>query len=172
MLWLAASAACDVVISVSLVWFLVKYKRESLSVTDSVATKIMLLVIQTGVITSVAAIVDVITFKVIQKSATIQFIWDFSLSKLYTNSLLSMLNARVQWNKLLDAQNDAVVNISGLSLPARSTDDIHDKENNNNNESKSIGTLVCAPNPDMNTSIDSRSRSTDPTTTFNSNREF
>lgn len=31
------------------------------------------------------------------------FIWDFALSKLYTNALLSTLNARVGWNKAVNA---------------------------------------------------------------------
>lgn len=34
------------------------------------------------------------------------FVWDFALSKLYTNSLLSTLNARVGWNNVNGVEND------------------------------------------------------------------
>ena len=34
------------------------------------------------------------------------FIWDLPLSKLYTNSLLSTLNARAGWNNLMGPENE------------------------------------------------------------------
>ncbi|THU93986.1 hypothetical protein K435DRAFT_179999 [Dendrothele bispora CBS 962.96] len=108
MAWLTSSAACDVVISVSLVRILVKHKNESLIQTKSVINKIIILTIQTGIITSVAAVAAVLAFivqKAVHQHATTQLIWDLSLSKLYTNSLLSALNARTRLNKMIDAQN-------------------------------------------------------------------
>uniref|UniRef100_A0A0W0FXR4 DUF6534 domain-containing protein n=1 Tax=Moniliophthora roreri TaxID=221103 RepID=A0A0W0FXR4_MONRR len=103
--WLLASALCDIVISISLVGALYKGKG-SFKSTNSLINKIILLTVQTGTITSVAAIGDALTFLfVLNSHTTIQFIWDFSLSKLYSNSLLSTLNARSEWNRYLNDAN-------------------------------------------------------------------
>ncbi|THU99470.1 hypothetical protein K435DRAFT_837655 [Dendrothele bispora CBS 962.96] len=104
--WLTTSAICDVVIAIVMVFFLTTHKKDTMPATKSVVNKIIILTIQTGVLTSVAAVADILTFTLI-KETTFQFIWDFSISKLYTNSLLSMLNAREEWSKTLNAQNDA-----------------------------------------------------------------
>ncbi|THU91086.1 hypothetical protein K435DRAFT_801523 [Dendrothele bispora CBS 962.96] len=92
-------------------------KKDSMPVTKSVVNKIIILTIQTGVLTSVAAVADILTFTLV-KGATFQFIWDFSISKLYTNSLLSTLNAREEWSKTLSARND-FESISRLSFACR-----------------------------------------------------
>ncbi|THU99455.1 hypothetical protein K435DRAFT_964410 [Dendrothele bispora CBS 962.96] len=106
--WLTTSAICDVVIAIT------TRRKDSMGVTQSVVNRIIILTIQTGVFTFVAAVADVLTFTLVRQG-TIQFIWDFSISKLYTNSLLSMLNAREEWSKTLDARNDAE-NISNISF--------------------------------------------------------
>ncbi|KAF9459786.1 hypothetical protein BDZ94DRAFT_1238932 [Collybia nuda] len=49
---------------------------------------------RTGLVTAVFAILDVHT--------TINFVWDFALSKLYSNALISTLNARTGWGSLTD----------------------------------------------------------------------
>ncbi|KAE9396357.1 hypothetical protein BT96DRAFT_115262 [Gymnopus androsaceus JB14] len=103
--WLVASAAGDIVITISLSWFVLLNKTPEFISTNSVLNRIMFLTIQTGLITSVAAVADVLTFT-ISKDKTLEFIWAYSLSKLYTNSLLAMLNARVEWNKLLHPPSD------------------------------------------------------------------
>jgi len=103
--WLVASAVCDVIITISLSWFVIRNKNSKLTYTNSILDKIMLLTIQTGLITSVAAVADVLTFTLSQDK-TLEFIWAYSISKLYTNSLLSMLNARTEWNRLLHPPSD------------------------------------------------------------------
>ncbi|THU99480.1 hypothetical protein K435DRAFT_855666 [Dendrothele bispora CBS 962.96] len=115
--WLTTSAICDVAIAIVMVFFLTTQKKDSMPVTKSVVNKIIIVTIQTGVLTSVAAVADILTFTLI-KGATFQFIWDFSISKLYTNSLLSTLNAREEWNKTLSARNDTE-SISRLSFACR-----------------------------------------------------
>ncbi|KAJ4481289.1 hypothetical protein J3R30DRAFT_3466576 [Lentinula aciculospora] len=98
--WLISSALCDIVIAVSLSWF-VLHNKTSFTSTNSILNRIMLLTLQTGTLTAVAAIADVFTFT-LSEDKTLEFVWAYSLSKLYSNSLLSMLNARVEWNKVLD----------------------------------------------------------------------
>ncbi|KAJ7281048.1 hypothetical protein C8J57DRAFT_1564543 [Mycena rebaudengoi] len=100
-IWLTSSAFADLFITVFLVNFIWTNKTGFSTQTDSVADRIILLTIQTGVLTSFAAIADVTVFLVVPNS-TLQFIWDFSIGKLYSISLISTLNARAEWNNLLD----------------------------------------------------------------------
>ncbi|KIK58966.1 hypothetical protein GYMLUDRAFT_44982 [Collybiopsis luxurians FD-317 M1] len=105
LIWLAVSALVDILIAVSLSWFVLRQKKqlrqEELSTpTNSVLNRIMFFTLQTGAITALASIADVLTFT-LSEDKTLQLVWAYSLSKLYSNSLLSMLNARAEWSKLL-----------------------------------------------------------------------
>ncbi|KIK66627.1 hypothetical protein GYMLUDRAFT_238880 [Collybiopsis luxurians FD-317 M1] len=97
--WLVPSAVCDVAISISLSWFVIRNKS-SFAPTNSILHRMMLLTLQTGAITAIAAVTNLLTFT-LSENKSLQLIWAYSASKLYSNSLLSMLNARVEWNKHL-----------------------------------------------------------------------
>jgi hypothetical protein len=57
----------------------------------------------------VFALADLLFFTISPKTA-ISFVWDFSISKLYTNALLSTLNARAGWNNLnTNEQNEGSI---------------------------------------------------------------
>ncbi|KDQ22170.1 hypothetical protein PLEOSDRAFT_1109288 [Pleurotus ostreatus PC15] len=99
--WLLASAIADVIITASLALSLSR-RKTGISNTDDAVNRIIRLTIQTGLITAIFAALDVIFFLALPRT-TINFIWDFALSKLYTNALLSTLNARVGWNKAANA---------------------------------------------------------------------
>jgi len=103
--WLTSSAAADVLITVSLVWSLYKRRSNVSKKTNAVVDRIIRLTVQTGLITAISAIVDVVTFTTVTHS-TMNFVFDFALGKLYTNSLLSTLNARAGWDKLNNAGDD------------------------------------------------------------------
>ncbi|KAF9228352.1 hypothetical protein BS17DRAFT_692255, partial [Gyrodon lividus] len=99
--WLGSSAAADVIITVSLVWSLAssepakKYRQKTgFAATDDLINRLIRLTVQTGLITAVSATLDVSIFLA---GTTLNYIWDFALSKLYSNSLLSTLNARGGW---------------------------------------------------------------------------
>jgi len=92
LLWFLASCVADVMITVSLVLTLSK-RKTGFTGTDSVIDKIVRMTIQTGMITAAFAILDVVCFMVFPHYS-INFVWDLTLSKLYTNCLLSTLNAR------------------------------------------------------------------------------
>uniref|UniRef100_A0A0W0FRA4 DUF6534 domain-containing protein n=1 Tax=Moniliophthora roreri TaxID=221103 RepID=A0A0W0FRA4_MONRR len=96
--WLLSSAIVDVMITASLYWSLTKRKTGFKSTDDSI-NRIIRLTVQTGLVTAVFALLDVICFLSVPRT-TINFIWDFALSKLYSNALLSTLNARAGWNSL------------------------------------------------------------------------
>ncbi|KIK90928.1 hypothetical protein PAXRUDRAFT_831253 [Paxillus rubicundulus Ve08.2h10] len=93
--WLASSAAGDIVITISLVLSLWR-QRTGFAVTDDLINRLIRLTVQTGLITALSATADVTIF-LIAKNTTLNYIWDFALSKLYSNSLLSTLNARGGW---------------------------------------------------------------------------
>ncbi|KIJ15454.1 hypothetical protein PAXINDRAFT_168957 [Paxillus involutus ATCC 200175] len=93
--WLASSAAADVIITVSLVWSLY-HQKTGFAATDDSINRLIRLTVQTGLVTAVSATLDVTLFLAV-KGTTLNYVWDFALSKLYSNSLLSTLNARGGW---------------------------------------------------------------------------
>ncbi|KAF7335884.1 hypothetical protein MSAN_02325400 [Mycena sanguinolenta] len=114
LLWFLAACVADILITVSLVMTLTK-KKTGFSATDSVLDTIIRMTIQTGMITALFSILDVACFMILPASAahprcrrpsdqlfarsiTPYFVWDLSLSKLYSNCLMSTLNARERLN--------------------------------------------------------------------------
>ncbi|KAJ7908073.1 hypothetical protein B0H13DRAFT_2331740 [Mycena leptocephala] len=91
--WLSSSTACDVIMSAVLIYSLYTRKTGT-SPTDRYVDRIIRLTVQTGSITAVTAMVDLLVFLLKPPNTTLQFIFDLPLSKLYTNALLSTLNAR------------------------------------------------------------------------------
>jgi hypothetical protein len=96
LLWFLAACVADILITVSLVRTL-RQKKTGFSTTDSVLDKIIRTTIQTGMITALFSILDVACFMVLPHYA-VNFVWDLSLSKLYSNCLMSTLNARLKLN--------------------------------------------------------------------------
>ncbi|KAF8494294.1 hypothetical protein JB92DRAFT_2996696 [Gautieria morchelliformis] len=92
--WLAASAATDIVITASLVW---SSLRAGLPATGGTLNRLIRLAVQTGAITTLFASLDVVLY-LAAPGTTWNLICAFPLSKLYTNSLLSSLNARAVWS--------------------------------------------------------------------------
>ncbi|GLB38894.1 hypothetical protein LshimejAT787_0600560 [Lyophyllum shimeji] len=105
--WLLASAIADITITTSLAYNLAR-RKTGFSGTDDAINRIIRLTIQTGFVTAVFATLDVVCFLAVPHT-TINFIWDFALSKLYTNALLSTLNARAGWNNLANGTRHNVL---------------------------------------------------------------
>ncbi|KAJ6532905.1 hypothetical protein DFH09DRAFT_1181843 [Mycena vulgaris] len=98
--WLTSTAFADLFITAFLVNFLWVNKTGFKTQTDSVTDQIIFFTVQTGTLTSFAAIADASLFLIVPNT-TLMFIWDFSLSKLYSICLIATLNARTEWNNLL-----------------------------------------------------------------------
>ncbi|KAJ7124632.1 hypothetical protein C8R43DRAFT_37352 [Mycena crocata] len=92
LLWLLAACVADVIITVSLVLTL-RGRKTGFKATDPVVDRIIRTTIQTGMITALFSIFDVVCFMAFPRDA-INFVWDIALSKLYANCLMSSLNAR------------------------------------------------------------------------------
>ncbi|KAG9218335.1 hypothetical protein CCMSSC00406_0007294 [Pleurotus cornucopiae] len=91
-LWLVSSAIGDAIITIALVWYL-SSRRTGFQATDDVLNKVIRMTVQTGLITSAAAITNAFLCA-FAPFLSMNFLFAFGLSKLYTNSLLSTLNAR------------------------------------------------------------------------------
>ncbi|KAF9043839.1 hypothetical protein BDZ89DRAFT_1008806 [Hymenopellis radicata] len=89
--WLGCGCACDILITTLLVWHL-RGKKTGFEHTDYVVDKIIRMTVQTGLIRSLCAVVDLATFLALNNG--VHLIFNLPLCKLYTNSLMSSLNAR------------------------------------------------------------------------------
>ncbi|KIK65239.1 hypothetical protein GYMLUDRAFT_39603 [Collybiopsis luxurians FD-317 M1] len=92
LLWFLTSCVADLLITATLVRSL-SQRKTGFSITDSVVDRIIRMTVQTGMITSVCAVGDVAFFMALPHNG-LNFIWDLTLAKLYTNCLMSTLNAR------------------------------------------------------------------------------
>ncbi|KAK0485969.1 hypothetical protein IW261DRAFT_1559408 [Armillaria novae-zelandiae] len=93
-IWLVASCVADISITAILVSYLRRHKT-GFHGSDELVDRIIRATVQTGLITSVVAIVDLILFLV--NSSGLHLIFNFILAKLYTNTLMSSLNSRAGW---------------------------------------------------------------------------
>ncbi|KAF8578278.1 hypothetical protein K439DRAFT_1639010 [Ramaria rubella] len=85
-------AATDIGIACAQCWYL-HTSRTGLKRTDSLINVLMIYTINRGILNSIAAVADLACFLAMPNN----FIWlafNFTMSKLYTNSLLATLNAR------------------------------------------------------------------------------
>ncbi|OCH88471.1 hypothetical protein OBBRIDRAFT_88138 [Obba rivulosa] len=94
-IWLVSSVLADMTITIILVKFLHQHKTGFPSI-DDVVDKIIRLTVQTGLITTLCAIVDLIVF--LSVPSAFHLVFNLPLSKLYSNSLLSNLNSRTGWH--------------------------------------------------------------------------
>ncbi|OSD07502.1 hypothetical protein PYCCODRAFT_1463746 [Trametes coccinea BRFM310] len=92
--WLAFSAVADCAITIALVGHLRKHKT-GFAATDDIVNRIIRLTVQTGLITALCAVVDLVLF--LATPSGLHLVFNLPLSKLYTNSLMSSLNSRAGW---------------------------------------------------------------------------
>ncbi|KAF8068069.1 hypothetical protein FPV67DRAFT_1171021 [Lyophyllum atratum] len=97
LVWFLASCAGDILITGSLVFSLSK-RRTGFVATDDAISRLIRMTVQTGMLTAFFAVGDVVFFMTLPHTA-LNFLWDLALSKLYSNCLLSTLNARASLNE-------------------------------------------------------------------------
>ncbi|KAJ6550158.1 hypothetical protein B0H19DRAFT_1160520 [Mycena capillaripes] len=92
--WLFGSAVCDVVITTTMIVILSRFRAKTpWKRTDSLITKLIYNTVETGAVTSIMAIADVVLFITLPRTNLHQTP-AFMLGKLYSNVLLVSLNAR------------------------------------------------------------------------------
>ncbi|KAJ7271096.1 hypothetical protein C8J57DRAFT_1320705 [Mycena rebaudengoi] len=103
--WLMSAAVGDVIITLTLVLFF-KSHRTGCTATDTRVDQIIRLTIQTGMITSLCSVIDLALF--LGDSSGMHLLFNLPLAKLYSNSLMSSLNARGGWRRCEDADSGEV----------------------------------------------------------------
>lgn len=91
-LWLGSAIVADITIASSLVWFF-RGRKSGVAATDDIVNRLIKSTLQTGMLTSIFACVDLATFLAIKDGT--HLIFNVPLSKLYTNSFMAMLNSRI-----------------------------------------------------------------------------
>ncbi|KAG5716211.1 hypothetical protein E4T56_gene10751 [Termitomyces sp. T112] len=110
-LWLGCSSLADVLITGTLVFYLKNHKTGFIR-TDTYIDRVIRLTVQTGLITAIWAFVDLMLF--LLSPTGLHLLFNTPLSKLYTNSLMSSLNARKFWWH--DNEGDDALAISSQSI--------------------------------------------------------
>ncbi|KAF8525779.1 hypothetical protein BU17DRAFT_83261 [Hysterangium stoloniferum] len=120
--WLGAAALCDILVSAAIVRSLWR-SRTGISRTNSLITRLILWTINTGIITSLWAILDIAAFSG-AKDTLIHLFFNVMLAKLYANSLLATLNnRRTSEESSGTSQNISLSNVSsGRAFVARQGD--------------------------------------------------
>ncbi|CAE7202497.1 unnamed protein product [Rhizoctonia solani] len=111
-LWLVTSAVADTAITIILSWYLHAH-RTGFSKTDDIITRLIRITVQTGLITTVWALVDLIMYLTVPNP--LHLLFNLPLPKLYSNSLLSTLNARGGWGN--DSMGGDGSTTGGISVP-------------------------------------------------------
>ncbi|KAK0487412.1 hypothetical protein IW261DRAFT_1558495 [Armillaria novae-zelandiae] len=109
-LWLASECFADIFITVIMGKFLRKHKT-GFQASDELVDRVIRLTMQTGLMTSICATLDLI-FYLVDPTGT-HLIFNFPLCKLYTNSMMSSLNSRGGWK----FGGDSTCGSQGDSLP-------------------------------------------------------
>ncbi|TFK33943.1 hypothetical protein BDQ12DRAFT_765588 [Crucibulum laeve] len=97
---LGATAVCDITIALSMLFLLTRggdtKDGERLKSTEAMVVRILKLSIATGTLTALFAVLDLSLYFGLQKSGGYFLIPCISLGKLYSNSMMVMLNNRIQ----------------------------------------------------------------------------
>ncbi|KIO05491.1 hypothetical protein M404DRAFT_999677 [Pisolithus tinctorius Marx 270] len=98
-IWRGAAVLADIIIAASLVWHLKRRKHLYPALTSTI-NRILRMTVQTGVLTSIVAIIDLVCYMAIvdlSPAFPSHLIFSMALSKIYTNCMISTLNARGGW---------------------------------------------------------------------------
>lgn len=90
--WLVLAATVDCLITGTLTFYL-RRNRTGFVATDHIITRLIKITVQTGMLTAVWAVMDLILY--LSVPSPVHLIFNLPLPKLYSNSLLSTLNARM-----------------------------------------------------------------------------
>ncbi|KAF9010320.1 hypothetical protein BDZ89DRAFT_511250 [Hymenopellis radicata] len=125
--WLSGSAACDVLITTSLVWILSRRRNSSnFERTTSLISKLIRFTVETGAVTTAGALLELVLWLSCNQY-NFHFIMFLVLGKLYSNVLMATLNSRAPMFR--DQQNFVSANATLPSTnlaPSAFWDDAND----------------------------------------------
>ncbi|KAI6110949.1 hypothetical protein EDD17DRAFT_473489 [Pisolithus thermaeus] len=93
-IWLVGAVLADTIIAAALVWHLGRHKHLYPALTSTI-NRILRMTVQTGLVTTIVAIINLVCY--LSNSMGAYAVFSMILSKLYTNCMLSTLNARKAW---------------------------------------------------------------------------
>ncbi|KAI0794952.1 hypothetical protein C8Q75DRAFT_517786 [Abortiporus biennis] len=93
-IWLGSTAVCDITIAFSMLYYLQR-PNTSVKSTSTLLSKIIRVTVETGLICAAFALADLILFLNFRYN-NLHLPFCSSLGKLYSNSLLAVLNARIR----------------------------------------------------------------------------
>ncbi|KDQ52344.1 hypothetical protein JAAARDRAFT_40237 [Jaapia argillacea MUCL 33604] len=108
--WLAVALACDLSITV-LLFINLSQRRTGFRRTDSVITRLIRSAVETAAFGSFFCIMDLITFTTLQNT-NFHLIFALPMGRIYTNTLLTTLNARQSLQNTLAGGIDTTFNIT------------------------------------------------------------
>ncbi|KAJ6467250.1 hypothetical protein C8R45DRAFT_476160 [Mycena sanguinolenta] len=131
LIWSVCAAGTDVIITASLIWSL-RNSKTGVRRTDDAINTIVRNAVQTGGVTVAFTVLDVVLFVALSHS-TLNFVFDFGVPKLYSNALISTLNARSGGsnpgqhapNVLFSGSNSRHVGNTSQHLPSGQTNTHH-----------------------------------------------
>ncbi|KJA26210.1 hypothetical protein HYPSUDRAFT_36463 [Hypholoma sublateritium FD-334 SS-4] len=95
-IWLSGSFVCDILIAGSMIWILTAARSSSaFKRTDSLITKLIIHTVETGAITAVTALAELILF-IKMDTNFVHEVPALLLGKLYSNVVLATLNGRLR----------------------------------------------------------------------------
>ncbi|KAB5592809.1 hypothetical protein CTheo_3729 [Ceratobasidium theobromae] len=103
--WLGTGTVTDVLITGVLIWYLHTH-RTGYSKTDDVITKLIRLTMQTGLIVTIWAAINLFLYLFLPEGNNVYLFFQLPLCKLYTNTLMSTLNARVSLREELTSNSN------------------------------------------------------------------
>ncbi|KZT63568.1 hypothetical protein DAEQUDRAFT_733668 [Daedalea quercina L-15889] len=101
--WLAGTASCDVIIACTMIYYLWS-NRTGYKNTNKIINRLIRVIVETGMATAILAILDLVFFLHF-KHNYYHLVCALLLSKLYSNSLLVLLNNRVALRAHVQADN-------------------------------------------------------------------
>ncbi|KAJ6480423.1 hypothetical protein C8R45DRAFT_1005385 [Mycena sanguinolenta] len=127
---LACAAVADLTIAVSLSVCL-RNSRTGVKITDSIVNRLILYAMNTGLLTSIVVLIDMICFLTMPRNF-VHLGFNMISGNLYTNSLLATLNFR----DVVRNNMNTTVNLNTLSLSAMPTSPLHVSSPNGGDENQ------------------------------------
>ncbi|KAH9912339.1 uncharacterized protein BXZ73DRAFT_107475 [Epithele typhae] len=100
--WCIGAVTADVLITTTLVYFLSK-RKSGMETTDTLVDKIIRLTVETNLLTFIWNIVDLALY--LRITTTLHLVFNLTISKFYSLSLLVSLNARDVWKRDVSSQS-------------------------------------------------------------------
>jgi len=115
---LVAAMTCDIIISVSLVYFL-DQSRSGFRLTENVVDRLIIYSVNVGLVTSAMAILTFVTFHAFPNGTVFSAFTEI-ISKFYVNSLLVTLNSRNSIRRMFNTEETTSVRLRRLDRSQRS----------------------------------------------------